>query len=109
MQDLDRIRRIKEEAEAELLAIPGVTGVDVGYKHVGGKKTGVLAIRVYVEKKGDVPEENVVPQQIQGVPTDVIQRRFALFATDSRARAQGLPREDPEPSGEPRKEKGDLP
>ncbi len=76
--NLARIQRIKAEAEASLLKLPGVTGVGVGYKEVGGHKTDVLAIRVYVERKHDVPAEQAVPKQIQGVPTDVIERRFLL-------------------------------
>jgi hypothetical protein len=78
MRNLDEIRRIKTEVEAELLKLPGVTGVDIGYKIIGGEKTGVLAIRVYVAEKKDVPEEHAVPKQIRGVPTDVIERRFVL-------------------------------
>jgi len=80
MKSLDEIRRIKEEVEAELLRLPGVTGVDIGYKFVEGKKTDELAIRVYVEKKRDVTEENAVPREIQGVPTDVTERRFILHS-----------------------------
>ncbi len=76
MKSLDEIRRIKNEAEAELLKLPGVVGVDVGYKYVGGKKTDVLAIRVYVKEKKDVPKKEEIPSVIKGVKTDVIQRRF---------------------------------
>jgi len=60
MKSLDEIRRIKNEAEAELLKLPGVVGVDVGYKYVGGKKTDVLAIRVYVKEKKDVPKKEEI-------------------------------------------------
>jgi hypothetical protein len=77
-KSLSEIQRIKEEVESELLKLPGVTGVDVGYRYAGGNKTDVLAIRVYVEEKKDVPEDVAVPRQIQGVPTDVIERRFVL-------------------------------
>jgi hypothetical protein len=78
---LSEIRRIKQEAEAGLLGLPGVTGVDIGYRIVGGEKTGELAIRVYVaEKKApeDVPASERIPQAIQDIPTDVIERRFLL-------------------------------
>jgi len=78
MENLDEIRRIKTEVEAELLKLPGVTGVDVGYKYVGGKQTDTLAIRVYVEEKKDLPKEDAIPKQIRGIPTDVIERRFVL-------------------------------
>ena len=78
MKTLNEIRPTKQAAEADLLKRAGVTGVDIGYKYVGGKKTDVLSIRVYVEQKRDVPEKDAVPKQIQGIPTDVIERRFVL-------------------------------
>lgn len=81
MTGLEDIRRVKEEVEKELLKIPGVTGVDLGYKYVGGKKTDVLAIRVYVEKKNkDVPEKEMIPKKIDNIPTDVTERRFVLHS-----------------------------
>ena len=80
MKTLDEVRRIKKESEAELLELPGVTGVGIGYKYVGGKKSDVLTIRVYVKEKREVPEEHSIPRQIQGIPTDVIERRFVLQA-----------------------------
>jgi hypothetical protein len=78
MANLEEIGRIKDEAERELLKRPGVTGVDVGPKYVGGKETDTLAIRVYVEKKKEVQGTNAIPKEIQGVPTDVIERKFVL-------------------------------
>jgi hypothetical protein len=78
MASLEEIRRIKDEAERELLKRPGVTGVDVGHKYVGGKETDTLAIRVYVEKKKEVQGTDAIPKQIRGIPTDVIERKFVL-------------------------------
>ena len=81
MTGLEEIRHVKEEVEKELLKIPGVSGVDIGYKYVGGKKTDVLAIRVYVDKKNkDVPKKEMVPKKIDNIPTDVIERRFVLHS-----------------------------
>ena len=77
---MERIRKIKKRVEADLLKIPGVTGVDVGRKIVGGRKTDTLAIRVYVEKKRDVPKIELIPSEIEGIPTDVIERKFVLHA-----------------------------
>ena len=71
----------KERAETDLLALPGVTGVDIGYKEVGGQPTDRLAIRVLVAEKkpkGQVPTKQRVPEEIDGHPTDVIERRFEL-------------------------------
>ena len=70
MTTLDEIRHIKKK----------VTGVDIGYKTVGGKKTGILAIIVYVANKHDVsPKEETLPIEIEGVPVDVVQRSYAIF------------------------------
>ncbi len=78
MQDRERIQRVKEEVEHDLLRIPGVTGVDVGSKYVNGEKSDSLAIRVYVERKRDVPVDAAIPKEIQGIPTDVIERKYVL-------------------------------
>lgn len=78
MKSLKEIRRIKESAEEKLLNLPGVTGVDIGPKIVNGKKTDIMAIRVYVNKKKDVPAKIAIPKEIDGVPTDVIERKFVL-------------------------------
>ena len=72
------LRHIKEEVEADLLARPGVTGVDIGYKEVSGHPTDVVAIRVLVEEKRDVAADEEIPPEIGGYPTDVIERRFQL-------------------------------
>lgn len=81
MKTLNEIRPIKQDGEADLLKQAGVTGVDIGYKYVGGKKIDELSIRVYVEEKKaekDVPANERIPQTIKGVKTDVIQRKFVL-------------------------------
>jgi hypothetical protein len=75
------LRGAKERAETDLLALPGVTGVEIGYKEVGGEPTDRLAIRVLVAEKkprGKVPAKQRVPEEIDGHPTDVIERRFEL-------------------------------
>ena len=75
--DIDRIRRVKDVAQDELLKIPGVRGVSIGYKYVGGKATGTLCIRVLVEKKqNEVSGKYRIPKTIHGVPTDVVERRY---------------------------------
>ncbi len=74
----EEIRRIKERAEGELLRLPGVTGVSIGPKIVNGQETGQQAIRIYVSKKRGVPENEAIPNEIDGVPTDVIERVYKL-------------------------------
>lgn len=76
-----RVREVKERVEDELLAIPGVTGVDIDEKLSGGLPTGVAAIVVFVaEKKApeSVPPDEFVPAVIDGVPTDVRELKVVL-------------------------------
>ncbi|MFP2925679.1 trypsin-like peptidase domain-containing protein [Pyxidicoccus sp. 3LG] len=73
--DYKRILDIKRQAEADLLKLPGVHGVSIGYKVVGDQRTDELAIVVHVSNK--VAEEQLAPEEriprsIQGVSTDVI-------------------------------------
>lgn len=80
MADVDpALRQAKEAVESELLNYPGVTGVDIGFKEVEGRRTDQLAIRVLVKKKrADVRPEDRVPESVAGFPTDVIERRYEL-------------------------------
>ncbi|HEX6926715.1 MAG TPA: hypothetical protein VF167_14940 [Longimicrobiaceae bacterium] len=75
------LRRVKSAVESSLLEREGVTGVGVGPKITKGQRTGELAIRVYVRKKkpkSELSEEELIPETIEGVPTDVIEREFVL-------------------------------
>jgi hypothetical protein len=76
--EVAEVLAVKQRVEDDLLRRPGVTGVDVGYKYVGGVRTPDIAVRVLVEQKRDVPAAQRVPKEIDGVRTDVIQRKFEL-------------------------------
>jgi len=80
MADVDAaLRQVKQEVEAQLLNYPGVTGVDIGYKEVQGRRTDQLAVRVLVNRKrADLRPEDRVPESVGGFPTDVIERRYEL-------------------------------
>jgi hypothetical protein len=60
-----------------------VVGVGIGGKIVDGRATPTPAIRIYVARKlpkGAVPESFLLPEAIEGVPTDVIESgRFRAF------------------------------
>jgi len=67
---------VKKRAETRLFAIPGVHTVGFGAKIAGGKPSGEFAIIVQVSKKkfrGDVPAAELIPPEIDGVKTDVIE------------------------------------
>jgi hypothetical protein len=81
VKTVSEIRPVKEARENDLLKLPGVTGVDIGPKYVGGEKTDELSIRVYVEEKKDlesVPSAERIPKTVKGIKTDVIQRKWVL-------------------------------
>jgi len=57
-----------------LLAIPGVHGIGIGLKCVGGKTTGELSLIVAVSRKrplDDIPLDERVPTEIGDLKTDV--------------------------------------
>lgn len=85
MSNLDQgLITAKRLAERDLLRYPGVTGVDVGYKYVRGRRTTTLAIRVFVEHKGRFAESDRIPAAVAGYPTDVVEDR-PQFLEDTRA------------------------
>lgn len=88
------MEQAKARVEERLLALPGVTGVDIGFKEVGGEVTDQLAIRVLVREKkslDEVPEEERIPEEIEGHPADVIQRRFELHSVGASVAEDELP------------------
>jgi hypothetical protein len=70
-----RVEAVYAEAKQELTQIPGVTDVGIGIKEVAGELTGETVLRVYVEAKRDeseLPPDQIVPKEFQGIKTDVI-------------------------------------
>ncbi|GFO97052.1 hypothetical protein ig2599ANME_1250 [groundwater metagenome] len=76
MVTLEEARRIKNKYESSLLKKKGVVGCATGYKIVGGRKSDEPAVICYVVKKkpkSELREEDVVPENLEGVPTDVVE------------------------------------
>ena len=79
MDEEDYERTVMQEFERvkdAWLSRESVTGIDVGYRLVGGLPTGQLAIRVYVSQKlpiDQVPPRERIPEEVGGVPVDVIE------------------------------------
>lgn len=70
----EKIRKIKEKYERELMKISGVVGVGIGKKIVEGKESNQLAIIVFVSKKlpkTRLEKTNIIPESLEGVPVDV--------------------------------------
>ena len=84
MQLPDGIVDAQMRAAPELLGLPGVQGVDVGFKWIEGKPTSQVAIRVFVEsKRDDLPSEELIPARIDDFPTDVIESKVEAFGVSS--------------------------
>lgn len=70
----DKIRKIRDKYEQELMKINGVVGVGVGKKVVAGKESGQLAIIVFVAKKlprSQLEKTSIIPESLEGIPVDV--------------------------------------
>lgn len=76
MATMDEARRMKKKYESFLLKKKGVVGCATGYKIIGGKKSNEPAVICYVVKKKpkrELGEEDIVPENLEGVPTDVVE------------------------------------
>ncbi|MEZ4811865.1 MAG: trypsin-like serine protease [Allomuricauda sp.] len=73
------IQSIKKTVEDNLLAMEGVTAVDIDYKISQGVITHEMAIIVFVEKKRNVPKGRQIPKTIKGIKTDVWEGSFFPF------------------------------
>ena len=73
LRDKAIIRPVKRAVEDDLLDLPGVLAVDIGEKRVAGRRTGHQAIVVSVGRKGAPVGGKAVPDDVLGIPTDVIE------------------------------------
>jgi hypothetical protein len=76
MAEQQEPRQAKEAHKDQLLQLPNVVGVGVGYREVGGQTTDEVVVSVLVEEKVPVAAltaEQIVPTTVSGVRTDVIQ------------------------------------
>jgi hypothetical protein len=90
--DFQRLIPVRDRFQDDLLAIPGVTGVGVGLKEIGGEQQPTPAILVFVKRKGQYRPGDEIPRTVGDVPTDVIEADFKL-----RERASGVASAPPAP------------
>lgn len=66
----------RQAAFERLRGLPNVRAVGVGLRERGGKLTGEMAFRVYVDAKvprSELAPDEMIPETVEGIPTDVIQ------------------------------------
>lgn len=79
-EELAKAEQILESVRDEWLQRGGVTAVDLGFKWSQGEMTGRLSLRVHVAKKkdeADLDESEIFPEEIDGLPVDVIEATYA--------------------------------
>jgi hypothetical protein len=85
LMDLSTLARAREAASKHLHSLPNVQSVGAGYEEVGGQVTGQLCLRVYVTAKlppSQLDPKERIPDQIDGIPTDVIKKYPDRLADD---------------------------
>lgn len=80
MEKLDQdIRAVKQQYEAELLALPHVHGVGIGFTHPESEE---LAILLYIES--DAPENYLLNRtEIEGHPISIIRTKHKVQINDN--------------------------
>jgi hypothetical protein len=72
----DRMLKLMRKHRKQLMRFPNVRSVDIGYEFTEGRPTDRLAIRVHVDQKQleeELAPAERLPDEIDGVPVDVIQ------------------------------------
>src|SRR3972149_5298243 len=76
MVEAQQVRQVTEQQKGTILRKPNVVGVGYGYKVVNGARSGQLCLVALVREKGPraaLAPEDMVPPQVDGVVTDVVQ------------------------------------
>ncbi len=97
-ETLDRIRALKEQWLPDLFGRRNVVACGIGYKIRGGTQTHELSLVVSVTHKvpaANLLAEDLIPPQIEGVPTDVVElgvlRAFSDPAEHRKRRRPAVP------------------
>ncbi len=90
-EEMARAEGALEKVRDAWMARDGVTAIDLGFKWSSGKMTTQLSIRVHVarkKQKTELSRAELFPEEVDGVPVDVIQATYAPQAlTNARPEA----------------------
>ena len=81
--DIDRAISVKQQNLNHLIKRSNVVGVGVGYKESEGRLTDELAVTINVARKvpvAQLAESDLVPRDLDGVRTDVVETGRFLAA-----------------------------
>ncbi len=72
--DIEEMKAVKRKYGDSLRSLPHVKFLGIGPKVRGGRSTGEMSVKVYVDEKLDkekLAEGDRVPPELEGIPTDV--------------------------------------
>lgn len=72
--DIEKIKAAKRKYSDSLRSLPHVIFLGIGPKVRGGRPTGEMSVKVYVDEKlntEELAEGDRVPPDLDGIPTDV--------------------------------------
>ena len=87
--DQERLLKVMRRHRKRLKQFPNVRSIDIGYQYSDRRSTGRLAIRVHVNAKlpdAELKPSERLPEEIEGIPLDVIQSNPKLHAVNRDAR-----------------------
>ena len=92
-----KMRAAKGAFHSKAMKLPGVHATSIGFKHVAGKPIQTPAILIHVAKKkapGDLSPQELIPKEIDGFPTDVIEDEPMRLLAAASQPASALPDEE---------------
>jgi len=92
--DINHVRVILRETSKSLMKKPNVVATSLGYKKTNGKKTDQLAIICSVDSKKakqKLLSDELVPDQIENIPTDVFVSGMIYAQQDPKRRYRPAP------------------
>jgi endonuclease G len=106
-EEMEHATAVLNSVRDAWLVREGVTAVDLGFKWSQGVMTGQLSIRVHVAQKrplADLPEAELFPDELEGIPVDVIEAKYGLQLLPGQSQLEAAPqarkaRYDPIPLG----------
>lgn len=72
----DEVKKVIQRYKKEILTLPNVLGVGIGYRITAGRMTGELSIMLLVRRKvpaAGLSAKALAPAQIEGIRTDVLE------------------------------------
>ncbi|MEM9921541.1 MAG: hypothetical protein AAF990_25790 [Bacteroidota bacterium] len=79
MKNYEEVLKVKEQVQHDLFQIEGVTGVDIGRNTEDANDSKEeYYLKIFVRSRAEILTKQLIPQSIQGISTQVVERTFKL-------------------------------